>query len=415
MDENSDKVRKLDEFLLDNLELEALSDRLGQFNIFDTLKISKAEIRHSNVLAWLLTPNEAHGMGDLFLRRFIGRAIYNSEINLSKLSPSKVEVMDMRNIEVLREWRNIDVLVKDPDNKWCLLIENKVGSKESAGQLLRYKKIVDSEFPDHEIVPVFLTLNGDQASDKGQQENYISFSHGDVFEILEPLYKRFASQMANSVQTFLDHYIEILRRLTMQDAELEQLCKSIYRKHKEAIDMIVEYSQSVGIKDDIAQALPEVIPIDSISSTANCIYFIPENWKTLLPEIGSDQSERIYGRKSPVVLYFRQSRTKREQLMLRFEVWTWGEVTSRKKLLTNLEKAGFKVWEGAFRDKTKYTRIITHKVTLPKNEDGEVEISETELKKKLSQIWKAFSNDLEKITRCLEDHSWKSDSDESAA
>ena len=40
-----------------------------EFNAFDVLRYSDYEIRHSNVLAWLLTPGGTHGVGDAFLRR----------------------------------------------------------------------------------------------------------------------------------------------------------------------------------------------------------------------------------------------------------------------------------------------------------------------------------------------------------
>ena len=39
-----------------------------RFNPFDVLRYSDYEIRHSNVLAWLLQPNETHRIGDAFLR-----------------------------------------------------------------------------------------------------------------------------------------------------------------------------------------------------------------------------------------------------------------------------------------------------------------------------------------------------------
>ena len=55
--------RALDAFLVDNQELEQLTARLSAFNLFNVLRIDHAEIRHSNVLAWLLTPGESHGLG----------------------------------------------------------------------------------------------------------------------------------------------------------------------------------------------------------------------------------------------------------------------------------------------------------------------------------------------------------------
>ena len=56
-----DQARILDKFLVDNADLEELSARLSVFNIFGTLRIEKTEIRHSNVLAWLLDPRGSHG------------------------------------------------------------------------------------------------------------------------------------------------------------------------------------------------------------------------------------------------------------------------------------------------------------------------------------------------------------------
>ena len=58
----------LRDFLLDEDCLEKLIPWTGKFNIFDVLKISRTEIRHSNMLGWLLDPNENHGLGDKFLK-----------------------------------------------------------------------------------------------------------------------------------------------------------------------------------------------------------------------------------------------------------------------------------------------------------------------------------------------------------
>jgi hypothetical protein len=36
--------------------------------------------------------------------------------------------MNLGDVEVLREWQNIDIFVRCPTGQWCLLIENKIGS-----------------------------------------------------------------------------------------------------------------------------------------------------------------------------------------------------------------------------------------------------------------------------------------------
>ena len=65
----------LKDFLLDISCLNALDNWKDEVNIFDVLKVTNTEIRHSNILAWLLDPNENHGIGDSFLKEFITKIV----------------------------------------------------------------------------------------------------------------------------------------------------------------------------------------------------------------------------------------------------------------------------------------------------------------------------------------------------
>jgi len=113
MDQESKQTQQcLDAFLVDNHELEALDARLKRFNIFDVLKVSHAELRHSNMLAWLLDPAGSHGLGDAFVRRFLSRLLRDKPEIAVSLTPVRVELMDFDDVEVLREWHNVDVLVR---------------------------------------------------------------------------------------------------------------------------------------------------------------------------------------------------------------------------------------------------------------------------------------------------------------
>ena len=99
--------KSLRDFLLDEDCLEELSPWTGRFNIFDVLKISRTEIRHSNMLGWLLDPNENHGLGDKFLRAVFQLIANNS----SKHDVFEILLLDNSSFLVLREWRNIDILL----------------------------------------------------------------------------------------------------------------------------------------------------------------------------------------------------------------------------------------------------------------------------------------------------------------
>lgn len=60
------QLKKEYDFLLKNEDFDKLDLGLKNPNIFQILKISKNEIRHSNFLSWLLDPKGSHKLGDIF-------------------------------------------------------------------------------------------------------------------------------------------------------------------------------------------------------------------------------------------------------------------------------------------------------------------------------------------------------------
>lgn len=157
MELNNDDIEALKEFILDIDCLDNIENIINKLNIFETLGISKTEIRHSNMLAWLLNPNENHGIGDTFLKKFIQHIIYK---NMSKCELNLFDIysMDYYDFVVRREWSNIDLLIYSEENKFVVCIENKIFSKESNHQLEKYLNIVNKEFNDFN--KVFLTPEG---------------------------------------------------------------------------------------------------------------------------------------------------------------------------------------------------------------------------------------------------------------
>lgn len=394
-----DDKRKIDAFLVDNQELESLSARLATFNLFHTLRIERAEIRHSNVLAWLLTPWESHGLGDRFLRRFLSRLLMKNESFETSLSPAKVELMDLDDVEILREWRDIDLLVQSRHGNWCLLIENKIGSTESADQLLRYREAVTSEMPDSEVIPIYLTLDGAEPSEKAKECGYISLSHEEILHLVEKLVDQYRSRIPDDVQIFLEHYLRILRRLTMQDQELVDLCKAIYRKHKDAINLITQYGASSQVLDACESMVRALANVGFIQRTTNRVWFASKEMLKHEREIelnGWDFLSKTY----PVMwwFYFRRNDGK---LQLTLEVGPIADTKFRQSLLKEIKKAGFSFWEkGAFREESKYTRILTEvKKLRPK--DDEVDDDPEYVQEVATDLWKSASAEGERIVDAL--------------
>lgn len=99
----------LQDFLIDTKCLDELLSWTGKFNSFDVLKVPRVEIRHSNMLGWLLDPNENHGFGDAYLKRIFQRLVENDSDGRNDVF--EILLLDMYSFSVYREWKNIDILI----------------------------------------------------------------------------------------------------------------------------------------------------------------------------------------------------------------------------------------------------------------------------------------------------------------
>ena len=82
-----DLTKSLESFIIGNIELEKLEDELSEVNFFVAIGAVRSEMRHSNFLAFLLDPAQSHGLGDLFLKRFLQRALVESPDGHTRISP----------------------------------------------------------------------------------------------------------------------------------------------------------------------------------------------------------------------------------------------------------------------------------------------------------------------------------------
>jgi len=233
-----EELKALEEFIYDNEELEQLELMINDFNIFTALNIVNNELRHSNFLSWLLNPKESHSIGDYFLKSLIKRLSYKFSGNAAIPSIFDIDGWSFEDAEVMREWRNIDILIKSDANNFIWIIENKVYSKEHSNQLARYKDIVQKEYPDYKYkVFTYLTIEGEDASD----DDYISLSYDEVITIIEKIINDKKDKLATEILTFLSHYTEMVRRYIMREAEIQRICERIYKTHKKALDLIFEH------------------------------------------------------------------------------------------------------------------------------------------------------------------------------
>ncbi|MEI4831385.1 PD-(D/E)XK nuclease family protein [Bacillus sp. FJAT-53711] len=237
MDYNFEVLSLLDH----SFEFEKLHSKLNRFNPFKILRIDKFEIRHSNIISWLLDPNGNHNLGAFFINKLISKVFVKAENEnlIGKYDFIKLHKQALHDLEVFREVqttdnKRIDILAVSELQKIVILIENKYKSSESDGQLQNYLKFVHDTYEGYTIVPIFLSLDGIAPS----HSDYFILDYGDILNILKAYLEINSTYISNSIQDFLYYYLDVLEGELVRDEEDVELAMNVYKKHKEAVDFL---------------------------------------------------------------------------------------------------------------------------------------------------------------------------------
>lgn len=237
----AEKIKKRDILqkynrLLSDDDFDRIDLGLKEANIFTILGIQRMEIRHSNFLAWMFDPGGSHGMGNLFLHRFLRDISLKSSLEGQSLID--ISVTSPKTAEIRREWRSIDLLVILDGHVVC--IENKVDSSDHGNQLSKYKNVITREFPGHDPVFVYLTPDGRSPNDEGQHAHYINYSYEKIVEHTGRLLRLHGRSLPANVKTYIEDYTRNIRRNLMKQDQLNELASKLYVQHKEVLDFIFD-------------------------------------------------------------------------------------------------------------------------------------------------------------------------------
>lgn len=273
-----EQIAALEALVIDNPQLDKLESLIAEFNIFEALGAVRQELRHSDFLAFLLNPSEKHGLGDLFLKRFLMRVL--SVADDPPVTPITITLSDLSLAVVERESQHIDILVHDAASGLVCVIENKVFSGEHDDQLERYLRSARQRFPDaRAIIPVFLSPDGIPPAD--EDSPYIPFSYGQVLETIEHVRKARESMLGADVNTMMRHYVTMLRRHIVSESDIVELCRQIYQTHKSAIDLIIEHMPDLqqGMSDYLGSLVDQTPGLTLVRHSKTFIDFVVDDWK----------------------------------------------------------------------------------------------------------------------------------------
>lgn len=182
------------------------------FNIFNILLVHDREIPHSSFLAWLLNPNENHKLGTKFLKIFMELITKNEKekqslkrLDLKRLELTKAEVSR----EVGGESSIVDIHIEIPyintNEKFLIIIENKIFSREGTRQTLRE----NIDFKPNLFV--FLSPFTDQSLSSSR---CILVTYRDIFGLVTKLLSQ--NDVEKEIEFFLKQYLINLEVVIME-------------------------------------------------------------------------------------------------------------------------------------------------------------------------------------------------------
>jgi hypothetical protein len=265
-------------------------------NIFEAVGLVRQEIKHSNFLSYLLSPQQNHGLQDSFLKRLIQKAIEKLEGD-PPIGALKLTLADFSDALVVREWRNIiDLLIESKNNSFVFVIENKIGSVEGKKQLETYEEVVSLEYPNHAKLFCLLTAEGESAS----RQTWSGIGYSDVIEALQEAKNRSANLTAQQ-SLVIDNYIDLVRRNIVPDQSLIEQCRRIYSLHKEAIDLIIEHGQVNSFVEAANTFFDKHPDLDQFQIRPTRAAFLP---KQVLEQVPRIEGTNWWGQDRPLACWF---------------------------------------------------------------------------------------------------------------
>lgn len=378
----------LEELVVDNPDLERLESLVDEFNIFEAIGMYRQEIRHSFFLKFLLDPTQSHGIGDIFLKRLLQKVLTEARGASLPISLIDLDVWDLDDTEVRREWNSIDILALNATNKLAIIIENKVDSDEHSDQLNRYWSIVEQQYPGWNILGLFLTPDGGPPSD----DRYLSVSYVTVADLIDALSISRASALGNDLRTLLAHYTKMLRIHIVSDSEIDKLCLRLYQRHQRALDLIFERrpDRQKIIQEHIEAMVKATPNFEVDKSTKTNILFIPRAW-----DVPALLTGIRWSNKGRLMMFYFENRLEGVRLILQIGP---GDSKMRRSLydLANANKPPFTPSKNFSPEWSRiFNKLIISKKML---EDADIADVQGEIKK----AWEGFqSGDLPKIEQVL--------------
>lgn len=410
-------IQEIENFIINNEDLSKIESHINRFNPIRVMKMERRETSHSAILGWLLNPKGNHGLGNLFLKRFLAEALKNSSKDI-ELAALDINTASLSGAIINIEWNNIDIFIECPNNKWIFIIENKVDSSQSNDQLSKYRKFVEERYEGYKIIGIYLTLNDENPED----ERYCPIRYHELIDLINMSLDEKKDLISNEVFHFIKYYKEIISSelcdMNEEDKKIQRLAKTIYQEHKNVIDFVVDYGASTEFQNSVCQLLKTEESTRLQPFTVNnCEYrffdkgknifsFLPIDWIDTLGDLKEqkDSDYRWYGcekwwHRYPIICWIELG--KNNTLRLYAEVGSLKDYDLRQKLIKHIKEQKLDLIEfssKAEKENAKYSKFLKQKKF--SNKDIDAQDSE-QITGGFDKLFNVFENIVKPIDEAL--------------
>lgn len=382
-----------------------------EVNLMDILKVSHKELQHSNFLAWAFNPKESHNLSDFFVKEFI--KIYFHENGYQDLgleygvSVFDFAGLDFDDLEIRREYKNIDLILLSNRNKFSLTIENKIYSGERKGQLKKYREQVERDFSDFKYkIYVYLSLE-DQVISEDERDCYIQFNYTHTVKVVENALSSNKVHLAENTRFVFQQYLQTLKSMLNMNKEIEDVAQGLYKQYKSAFDLVFKYAMTAEANEtdaisnklaDLISAEPSITPFNSNRTYRRFQPIFLKNNLSGLQKIGLADSG---GNLKDNWIYLFEFNIRKDRVTFDFKIGN-GEQSIRTKLHQIYKKYPDLFTTGLKKDLSPQWHLVFQREMLSKR-DIECYLSDNDTQNLLVSRFNALiGKDIKKIMECLE-------------
>ena len=198
-------------------------------NLLKIFGISGKEEAHSKFLVWLLREDETHGLGNLFLKQFLGAGIKEEE-HRNNISIKDTEIVP----EAAGESGTPDIKIIGKD--FLCIVENKIRSMEGKDQTTRYrndafKEIQNRGIDKNNLILIFLTPTGQFP----KCDDFKSMNYREIIDLLKKVLQS-QTNISTAVRFLIEQFILNLEVEILHDYDLQRNIVTCLSKYANAGD-----------------------------------------------------------------------------------------------------------------------------------------------------------------------------------